>query len=490
MHGNFTPRRGGSITFLNPDAAYIKEIKKAAESDKPEEATDMIDSLILMDLFEKPEDFASKKDDISTLLGTRLIVKSVTPSKVIVDDGEITSDPKFKPFERHGSAKRGNMAVMNLKGRVKYEGAPKAAPRKNGKKSAPKTAEGGGSDDELHQIKCKIIKDKFAAIESDKKSADGNRYCPLLNAVTRLLRVFCDPNEATFYEECRRAKCLLTMCPAIDFFLLYCNPLVFARDRILAAYKKGVDQDNNVDCYRDFCNSYDSPAYKSDPALLLNADGAQAVNEARDAIRVEFLERLSAATPTRIAKLYSDVDSTNALGDQSPVYCAGLAGVFKANAGLHLMLDEFCHLAYCGLQDVKMAPTPQDKCKRLKELFHQIHDCYGDFSRPSGKTRLDVPASYGGNFDNNALYQIVVDFWKSWGLHTPCGLNQEFEDRVAVGGDDDDGPYSKGLLDVDKHIMDDLDKYDNCPMCVSDSAIAEVKQWMKSHGGKLPSELQ
>src|SRR5271155_1570999 len=90
--GNLTPHRGGSITFLNPDKEYIKEIRKVADSDQPEKATDMIDSLILLDLFEKPADFAAKKDEISTLLGTKLIVKSVSASKVIIEDGEITLD--------------------------------------------------------------------------------------------------------------------------------------------------------------------------------------------------------------------------------------------------------------------------------------------------------------------------------------------------------------------------------------------------------------
>ena len=63
MHGALTPKRGGSITFLIPDKKYIAKIRKSIESDKPEEATDMIGSLILLDLFETANDFAEKQDD-------------------------------------------------------------------------------------------------------------------------------------------------------------------------------------------------------------------------------------------------------------------------------------------------------------------------------------------------------------------------------------------------------------------------------------------
>jgi hypothetical protein len=211
MHGNLTPRRGGSITFLLPDAALVKEIKKIIESDDPETATDILSSLILLDLFEKPEDFAAKQDDIPNLLEKKLVVKSVSPSKITIDNGELTLDTKFHPFSRQGNAKRGNMAVWHLKGKVDYEKAPKATMKylKGAKKGSAQLTRGGNDDhNELHWIKKHIIDEKLLSVENNKKSSDGKIYCPVLNAVIRLLRVFGDKEDPTFYEEYRRAKCI------------------------------------------------------------------------------------------------------------------------------------------------------------------------------------------------------------------------------------------------------------------------------------------
>lgn len=493
MHGSLTPRKGGAITFLNPDDAYVKEIKKVVESNDPEKAVDMISSLILTDLFEKSEDFASKKDNVSTLYGTKLIIKSISPNKVSIENGEITLDKNFIPFSRYGTAKRGNMAVWNLKGTVKYEGAPKAPPperRRPGERGGARERHRGGDDtiEQLHQIKKKILMEKLSAIKYEKKSTDGNAWCPMMNAVTRLIRVFRDDVE--FYEEYRYARCILTMSPIIDFYLLFCNPLIFSPAQVLAAYKRGIDVDSNADTYRKFCADYSSPALAEHTALLLTSAGVQTITSARIAIHDRIIAKISRTTADQILKVYTECDQKNTIEGKGPVYPQTLSDIFKSNPGLHLMIDEFSYVMYMGLQDYRAAPNAVEKCKRMEELIHAVHDAYGQLDNPAKKTRLDQESSYGMDIDNsNALYQCVINFWRTWGLHMPCNTQANFDDFVRGGSDEAENPYNKELIDVDRRFVEDLDTYDNCPMCLSDNATAELKAYMRAHGGKLPDNL-
>jgi hypothetical protein len=489
MHGNFTPRRGGSITFLIPDSAYIAEIRKDIESDDPEKATDKMSSLILLDKFETPKDFKAREDDIPNLLEKKVVVKSVTDSKVTIDNGELTLNTKFRPFSRQGNAKRGNMAVWNLKGRVEYEKAPKATMKylKGAKKGSTPSVEGGNEVNELSSIRQCVINEKLLAVQHDKKASDGNIYCPVVNAVTRLIRSFGD--DPTYYEEYRRAKCLLTLCPIIDFYLLYCNPLVFAPDRVVGAYKKGIDCDRNVDTYKEFCNNYDHPALKGDPALLFKSEGVINVGLARDQIRNSFMNRITKDIGQRIGKVYSEVDSTNTLGNQSPVYSKGLAEVFSRNKGLHLLLDEFAYRTYMCLADVRSAPTSLDKSRRLKDAIDMIYESYGLLNNPEKKTKMDKPESYGLDLTNEAIVQCLLVFLKTWAWHVPCNLSHEFDDRVKVGAAEDNDPYSKELVDVSENLAEQLDCYDNCPCEMTPEAVSMLKAYMKSHGGRLPAGL-
>lgn len=147
MQGTLNPR-GSAITFLVPDAKFLTKIEKLAEGDDAEKAADLLNMLILKDLYMNPGDFDKKKDDIATLSGKRLVIKSVDSKKVVLDTGaELVPDSRFKPFERQGKAKRGNLAVWLMKGEVDFDKAPQAtfkymSSTKPGTKEG-KTAKGG-----------------------------------------------------------------------------------------------------------------------------------------------------------------------------------------------------------------------------------------------------------------------------------------------------------------------------------------------------------
>jgi hypothetical protein len=494
MHGALTPRRGGSITFLVPDSTYIKEIKKITESNDPESAVDIINSLVLTDLFEKTDDFAAKKDDIPTLLGTRLLIKSITPSKIMIEDGELAIDAAFKPFSRHGAAKRGNMAVWNLKGKVKYEGAPKTtfkyAPKPGDKKKGPIRGAGGDHcKDELQCIKSRIIKEKIEAMSSNKRGLDGGKYCPMLNAVTRLLRVYSNETDSSYHDEYRKARCILTINPVIDFYLLYFNPLVFSESRLLEAYKKGIDCGENVNTYKNLYQLHSHPAFQSDSAALMNEEGVKSVNAAREILRNDIIMNKNSAK--KICDIYKKVDAENAIENISNVYPASLATIFKSNPGLHLLIDEFCHLTYCALMDITALPEDNytAKANAMMDLTRLIYEAYGKLDNPAKKTRLNDPSSYGLNLDAGAIQQCIKTFWQTFGLHvTPS--SDVYDMRIKVGSNESDEPYSNEMIDVDGYFNDCLDTFDNSPVNLSDSTLAEMRAYMNANAGKMPAELE
>jgi hypothetical protein len=117
MHGDLNPKRAGSITFLCPDAALAAEIKAVIEGPNPENATDMLASLILTDLYGSPSDMTD--GNVRTHLGKLLPVKRIGSKDVSLTNGALVSphiDPPFIPFSRKAAAKRDNMAVWMYSG--------------------------------------------------------------------------------------------------------------------------------------------------------------------------------------------------------------------------------------------------------------------------------------------------------------------------------------------------------------------------------------
>jgi len=494
LEGNFNPPRDGSgITFLLPDKTLTAEIKKKSESDNPEDAVDIILAHILYGLFTKPKDF-QRKDDIATKFGTKLIVKNVTADKVEIDNGTLVLDEKFKPLTRVGSHERGNMAVWNIKGSVTFEGVPKAVRPLRSRRGAPEPAmtEGAAENNdaaELKELRNKLLAEKVRALREDRKGSDNGRCCPLLDAVCRVLRVWSDSasraGSATTADEFRAAKCLLTLCPLIDFYLIFNNPIIFSPETVMAAYKTGIDQDSNVTFYKSFCSDYSHPALAGDNALLLKPGSIAKVQVERDSVRENAMARLSKSTAEAMLRAYNALDQTNTLGEAYPVYPEWLAEKFRDNAGLHLLLDEFSYLAYCACRAIKAQAFPEQKAAEANSFFNAVAVAYGanGFCRPKVYTKLDKPASYGGNIDNEALYQLLMPFWRSFGIHVPCSLGDEL-DRCISGGHD--APTSTELIDVDTEFARDIGGYCNCSMQLSDNTLAELRHYMRVNGGKLP----
>ena len=110
----FTPRRKNGITFLFPDSALVKKIKKIVGEDEPEKVIPLFKALILDDYLPEPSDFENKKSDIPTRDRKKLPIKNVSGDKIILSNGATLSpDKSFKP-----RSDRMNMAVYKLSGNL------------------------------------------------------------------------------------------------------------------------------------------------------------------------------------------------------------------------------------------------------------------------------------------------------------------------------------------------------------------------------------
>lgn len=482
MHGSLTPRRGGAITFLLPDDKYLAEIKKVMESATPEKATDMVSALILTGLYESPKDFGTK-DDIANLSGNKLIVKSVTASKVLVEDGELSLDTKFKPFERQGTAKRGNMAVWYLKGSVKLD-TPKASSRP-ARPGAKKPAEGGryrGGDDAdattaLSQKVREIEEQKRQCILQDRKS-DSGVQCPMLSFVCRVLNSFKEHDKEMY----KRARSLYIPDPFVMFYLLARNPDVFPYSAVWHAYKTSAEVGRQVDFMKSFCD--EDLRDDKDKALVLSRDGQEALRAAHSE-RLQNIQ-MSKYTARELLKIYEDVDQTNRIGGVGPIYPEGLAELFRNKKGLHLLLDEAAFFLHCKHQDCQ-APTAAERAANCARAMNDFHALYGDLAYDTKKIYLGNKDRFDASVDKDWVYHYVVPFMKSYALRVPCSSAEAMSGAVVGAGEED--PYDPTPSPPDAALHAQLEKYDNSESKLSDKTLRELRAYVAKHGPKLPPEV-
>lgn len=488
MHGALTPKRGGSITFLNPDKKYITKIRKMIESDNPEEATDMVSSLILLDLFESPSDFSEKQDDIPNMLGKKVTIKGISGNKVMIDDGELTINTEFKPFERQGSSKRGNLAVWDLKGEVRYEEAPKATFKYFKSIRKERKTEGSSETDKVEKLINKTVEEELESIRSGL-GVPNNYVSPILNVVARILRGL--TRTPSLKDEYLKARSLLTKHPIIDFYILLKTPDIFVTSKILEAYEAGApDLDNNVNTVKTF---FDTPI-QGETAAVLNPSTLSALNMARDNEANVVLDRTNISTSKNVVEAYDSLDQTNTLTYKGTVYYGEkvypdvLFKIFNSKKGTHLALDEAKYFIYRLLRNIQYEPNTWAEKRNIRadmyeHIFNIIKDCFKKLGDPT-KSIISKQT-----IDSQDVYQ-TIEFWKEFGLHFPksnkVNFDNEAEQRVIRGGAESLSLYSKDLIDVDKEIENRLDDYDNSDFTLSDKTIRELKAYLKANDGKFP----
>jgi hypothetical protein len=129
------------VTLLIPDKDYRGKIAKLAYSSDPAEATqacDMLNALILRDIFKTGDDFRNKRANIPNSLypSQHVGVKDVKGNVVTFESGAVaTLDAKFLD-----SSKKKNLAVWHLKGEIPVTNDKPAKIERGPAGRGPKTA--------------------------------------------------------------------------------------------------------------------------------------------------------------------------------------------------------------------------------------------------------------------------------------------------------------------------------------------------------------
>lgn len=481
MEGALIPKRNGAITFLLPSKTYITKIRKSIESDNPEEATDMLLSLIIPDYLDSTAAFTEKQDDIPNLLGKKITIKGVSGNKVAIDDGDLTIDSDFRGFERQGNRKRGNLAVWELKGEVEFQNAPPATfkylKREFDKTKKPFAKTIGKGEDNISELLRKTCESEIEAIINGKKNDEGLFISPILNAVARIIRGLSGNNDLLL-----AARCLLTKCHIIDFIILTKTPDIFPSSDIMEAYNKSVDQDNNVDTIKNLFNSN----FNDNSSIISNFNKLESVKSNIQSSVCNLGSRLNKI----ICNIYEELDNSNTLKYEnysvSNVYPKYLSDIFKSNKGSHLALDEtkqFLHVTFNKIKNSIPVNSPEwfdsrkTRAEEYRNFFQDFFDCFKITNDPNksilNMQKLDVKDDkYAVSFCEEGLF-----------LHfpTPTGNFNHLEDRVKYGGNDED----ENILDLE--YENTLDTFDNSAIKLSECTINELKAYMKSNNGRLPT---
>ena len=297
MLGSLSPRKGSAVTFLLPDDATLKKYQKILVSDKPEEVTDWIGTLILDKLIEKASDFEG---------AVNLNHKKVPADKSGIAGVKVSHDSGFKPFDRSGSAPRNNMCVWKITGEYKStEGS--AARRRRAKK--------GGNDEPL-QPKVNPVKveeltlfvNKVFDLEGEHLreavASQSVRNSPCMIAVRNILNKWqADGPEGRECLNC--AYEIMSLDPILNFCLIFLNSRVFGIDKL---------------CRVNYQIPDGNTSYKDHITAAIKHNAANAAAHQQDCSH------------------YGECDA-----GKCNVYCPRLKEIFgkKENTGLHRYIDEF-----------------------------------------------------------------------------------------------------------------------------------------------------
>lgn len=463
MHGSLSPRRGGGITFLVPDKKLIAEINKVLESSEPEVATDIISSLIITDYLGSTQDFKNKQSNIPTLIGKKLVVKSVSAKDVELEGGgKLTLDAKFQPFDRSGNAKRGNMAVWNLSGKVDYEKAPaidhssKPAVSGSGHKSGK--FRGGAQHSNIDLKIQEIIRKELEQVQS--RPIYEKRESCMLNAVVNKLREWGK-------EDCRY-KCAMELIPGHPipaFQMLFCNRLIFSvEDLGEIDDSNGVGQ--NVSALQDMLEEFHQSAETAERAKNLQK------------FREEFIH--SKFDPKKFKEIYNKLETDNKLVYNSVTYVENfyhkeLFEKFKSHRGLKALIDQYYLQAFQRIEEMNgQSENPQEQCTILRDFLHDVGTVYKNFTRVTRNMFTD-PDDF--QVRGSIILEVYKNFLDNYAFCMPYKVSRSGSYAYTGRGEDDEEESQ-----IEGEIADKKPE-------LTDECIEQLKNYLKAHDGKFPAEL-
>lgn len=339
------------ITFLMPqDKAFRAKLEKLAYSDKTEEANkaaDMLNALIIRDVFKSPSEWKSREVANSLLPSQVVDVDSVTAKEVVFKSGaRAVLDENFKD-----SSRRSNLAVWKLVSGELPVTTDKPAQNKFTKHKGKTGAyEPGNLQTQSERFKIALaVENAYALCRLQHESnvtGHGHRDVYLehsLSLISYILNVRND--SATLYE---KVLPLISL-DKLDFYLLV-EPHRASGQYLLddALIHEWWVQRNSHVCspskviqeIERLLSSGTGALVYTNRALILEkiADARQRIGQVAD-----YRPRNSV---DEIAKVYEELESSNTIGGAGPIYPAALAQFYASEPGLKMIQDELRYLTF------------------------------------------------------------------------------------------------------------------------------------------------
>lgn len=373
-----TKGRPGTTFLMPQDKAFIKKISDLAFSsdvDDADKANDMINALIIRDVFKTPGEWMAHKDDIPNALypSQHVEVESATATEIIFKSGaRATLDKNFKDASR-----RKNLAVWKLTGEIPVT-KDKNATNKYTRQAKGKTGGYAASTVESQNLRfqiCKQVEQEFAAAAMQKKGAwinYGRAAVGVYHVYTQSLINWMLNNG---HGELVRDRVIpIISLDVVDFYFLV-EPHKTGTNMLLsdAIIKGWWDNKNSAEKQKYVFNHVGMLQNKTSAnGALVYANRAKIVAEINLARKkvTGIIESKPRAGPEMIEKIYKELEANNSIGAASPIYPADLAAFYNQEAGLKLVQDELRYLSFAIFQKL-------DSNFDLG-LFHEVTNMIGE----------------------------------------------------------------------------------------------------------------
>lgn len=367
------------ITFLMPqDKAVRKKLSDLAYSDNVKDAnaaSDMINAMILRDVFKAPADWMAKKDDIPNSLypAQHVEIDGVSGKDIIFKSGaKATLDTDFKD-----ASKKGNLAVWKLTGEIPVT-TDKPAKLKYAKMA--RGAKTGGYEvasieSQSERFKIAIAVENTYALHRLAGPAAGQADPFLAHSMSLVNYIMHVRNDTELMYS--RVLPLLSF-DKIDFYLLV-EPHKPSGEHLLddMLIREWWAQRAQHQC--------DPAAVMREVQEMLERPGTQtaAVYTGREQILDKlaglrqhlgsFIDSRPRGCIDEIAKIYAELEQTNALNGLENIFPADLAAYYAAEPGLKMMQDELRYLTYGAFK--RLESEPQFDIGRYHDLLNMIGEC-------------------------------------------------------------------------------------------------------------------
>jgi hypothetical protein len=342
------------ITLLMPtDASFKKKLSELVYSSDPAQASkacDMLNALILRDVFKTPSDFRGKQV-ANSLYPSQLIAAKVEGNKVSFGSAHAVVDSEFKD-----SSKRQQLAVWKLSGEIPVttDQPAKLEPSGYSKKGKGKGKTGGymPSSEQSRTLRWQIavvVENEYAMERLKVESGSAVSDCPYLKYTLSLL-LWLEKNAP---EQLENVLPLVAF-DKLDLYLL------------LEPHKSGgvyLLSDSSVDAWwnaRPLVSDCSSGIAKVNE-LLNNGSAAVFTNRkgilsAVQSLRKPALDQLNAQPRKAVEMLeeiYMKVSASNSIEGVKGVWPEQLAALYKSQPRLKMLQDDLRYVTFTAFAQLE-----------------------------------------------------------------------------------------------------------------------------------------